>query len=232
MGLAVKLGAFTLALAIAGGATAAFVAQSSAHPRVEQSAQAECAGCHMIDYRGAKHHAGERPTTCGVCHTQNEWHEEQKPLQHPFALSGKHLTISCFKCHKGEPAVFHGTPSDCVECHRKEYEGAKDHVEKFPVTCHDCHGFAAWKPILKDAVFPAEKPKPEPTVEPTATTPPTVTPPPTITATVKPHPHPTVKPPPTASTVKTPPTASTVKPPPTASTKPDVVTHPSRHEEE
>jgi len=77
MRLAVKLGAFTLALAIAGGGAAAFVAQSSAHPRVEQSVQAGCAGCHMIDYRAAKHHAGERPNTCGVCHTQNAWHDEK-----------------------------------------------------------------------------------------------------------------------------------------------------------
>jgi hypothetical protein len=219
-GLGTRIGAPLLAVAIAAGVSAAFVARASEHPRVEPSAAAGCAACHMSEYRNASHHVGERPTTCGTCHAQSSWHE--KIFDHPFALTGAHARISCFKCHTGDPAAFHGTPNACIGCHRAEYEGAPHHVGHFSMTCTDCHGFAAWKPILENAIFPPEPPEPVPTT--TATTTPTATTTATTSATTsattpKPKPRPPKPPKPQPSTAPT-------------TTKPDVVTKPSIHEHE
>lgn len=203
------LGSALATAALAGG-IAGFTARAGEHPNVEPTAAAGCIGCHEADYRAARHHVGEKPTTCGVCHGQSSWHARH--FDHPFALSGAHAKASsCFECHRGEPAVFHGTPGTCYGCHAEEYQRAKDHVGHFATTCEDCHGFDAWKPAVHQEVLeppPEPPPPPVPTVTATASTPPV------------PPPKPKPKPKPTATAT------TTVKPVPTI----DVVTHGSRRE--
>jgi hypothetical protein len=206
MGLRLVIGSCALAAAMVAGGIVAFEARASEHPRTEPSVAAGCVGCHMRDYDGARHHRGEKPTVCGACHAQTAWKPTR--FEHPFELSGAHARAKCFECHTGSPARFHGTPNDCVDCHRAQYEAAPDHVGHFATTCLDCHGFEGWKPAHWTP--PPPEPEPQPTLTATASTAP---PPP------KPPPkRPPVKPPPK-------PTASVPIPPP------DVVTHPSRHEE-
>ncbi len=202
MSLRLRLGATALAAAMTAGGVAGFVARASGHPRLEPSTAAACADCHMSDYRGARHHVGEKPTTCGVCHAQSGWHPTH--LDHDFALTGAHATAKCFACHTGSPARFHGTPRECYGCHRADYEKAPRHVDRFPTTCEECHTTDAWKPAHDHR--PPEPPPPPATATATATAP-----------KVKPKP----KPPPTAPPR---PTAQ----PSTNPFNPDVLTHPSR----
>jgi len=108
-----------------------------------------CATCHMPEFQTARHHLGERPTTCGVCHLQAAWHPER--LAHPFwELTGAHAEAKCFGCHAGTPPVLAGTSKTCVDCHRSAYEKAPDHVARFPTTCEECHTTSKWKPTLPE----------------------------------------------------------------------------------
>jgi hypothetical protein len=178
-----------LGAAMVAAGVAAFMASASAHPNVEPSVAAQCAECHMSDYRSARHHAGEKPTTCGVCHAQSGWHPTH--LEHPFALTGAHAKAKCFDCHTS--AKFHGTSNACIDCHREEYERAPHHVGHFAITCAECHSFDAWKPTLphppeETPPVPTEPPPPPPPPSATATT---TAPKPRPTATTKPKPRPT-----------------------------------------
>ena len=220
MSVRLAISALALGAAIVAASTAAFVARASDHPQTEPSVAAHCAECHMTDYRHARHHVGEKPTMCGVCHAQSGWHPTH--LEHPFALTGAHEKAKCFDCHlpssrrpafggsvDGDPPTFHGTSNACIDCHRDEYERAPHHAGHFATTCNDCHSFDAWKPTLPR---PHEETPPEPPPPPTetASTPP---PPPPPTVTAKPKPKP--KPKPSATTTAT-------------SKPPDVITRPSQ----
>lgn len=215
MSLGVRIGVSLLAASMLGAGAAAYLTSASGHPRVETSSAAACAGCHLDDYKRARHHEGEKPTTCGVCHFQNAWRPQT--LAHDWELTGAHANGHCFWCHRGKPARFAGTHKECIDCHRPEYESARDHVGHFATTCGACHTTAAWKPAHYEA--PPEPPPPEPTV----TTPPTAS---TLTPPKpKPKPIPTLVP--TTKPIPTvvPTTTTSVKPP-------DIITRPSRHEEE
>jgi len=208
------LGTSALAAGIAAAGIAGFAAQARSHPRVETSKAAACAGCHMTDYRGAHGHAGQKPTTCGVCHSQASWHPTH--LDHDWPLTGAHEKTKCFACHEDVPPTFHGTPKACVACHEEEYVRAPNHA-RFPKTCEECHTTSAWKPTLPHH----ERENPH-TVEPVpsaSAAPARVTPPPRPTATT-PRPRPTARARPTS-------TATATAPRPTA-TQPDTVTGASR----
>lgn len=173
-----------------------------------------CASCHLSDYEHVHHppHAGVKPTTCAICHTQTGWHPSV--MNHPWPLTGAHAKEDiCSECHHGEPAVFRGTPKACYACHASDYEKAPDHVElAYPKTCEECHTTSAWKPTLP-GIEKRSRPKAQETNE---TTPPVTT----ATATTKKNP-PKPKTPPVTPT-------PTSTPTPTATTKPDVTTGSSR----
>ena len=98
----------------------------------------------MDAFRAAKHHEGNRPDTCAICHTQQGWHPSV--VNHPWPLAGAHVKASCFACHKGDPEKFKATSKECVSCHKKEYDRAPNHVsKKFPTQCAPCHDAIAWK---------------------------------------------------------------------------------------
>ncbi|MEO7109546.1 MAG: cytochrome c3 family protein [Polyangiaceae bacterium] len=124
----------------------------------QQDSQA-CAGCHLADFQGVRRppHVGEKPTTCAVCHTQKSWHPSV--LNHAWPLTGAHAKASsCFECHKGDPALFQGTPKTCIGCHAADYQRGPNHVaEHFPTTCETCHSTTAFKPLLEGAHAPATK---------------------------------------------------------------------------
>ena len=109
---------------------------------VPDGAIGECARCHMPEFLGARGHAGQKPTTCAVCHSQDAWHPTI--LEHRWTLDGAHRRARCFACHQGDPPRFKGVGRKCVDCHRKQYERAKGHEHK-PETCDDCHLTTSWK---------------------------------------------------------------------------------------
>lgn len=210
---AATLFASILVAALAGACSSVENAYPSAD--VKEDPQA-CASCHLSDYEQVRHppHAGVKPTTCAICHTQTDWHPSV--LNHPWPLTGAHAKEDiCNECHHGEPTVFRGTPKACYACHAADYQKGPDHVElAYPKTCEECHTTSAWKPTL-----PGIEKRPRPKAQQTNETTPPVT---TATAVTKKSP-PKPKTPAVTPTATTTPTATA-----TATTKPDVTTGPSR----
>jgi len=140
--------AWGLALALA-------FAGCSAPPATQKDDPEQCASCHLDEYRASTHpvHVGEKPTTCGVCHTQDGWHPSV--LGHAWPLEGAHANAACFKCHTGDPPKFEGTVKACYGCHKSEYQKARDHVaRKYPTTCDGCHLTTNWKERIGSPVEP------------------------------------------------------------------------------
>jgi hypothetical protein len=112
-----------------------------------------CVGCHQADYDGTTdpaHKASGFPTDCAGCHSDEGWRPAVANgiTSHPWwPLKGKHVAAQCSGCHVGTPPVYKGTPTDCVACHKKDYDGttAPPHAG-LPTTCNTCHAETGWQP--------------------------------------------------------------------------------------
>jgi hypothetical protein len=88
---------------------------------------------------------GPMTMPCVDCHTTDSWTTVRSPMkfdhaQTAYVLHGQHQAAACKACHTS--LRFKGTPSDCIDCHRKEYEGASliDHRKAgFSTDCLLCH---------------------------------------------------------------------------------------------
>jgi hypothetical protein len=114
--------------------------------------QRDCVSCHLPEYQSARGHAGERPTTCAVCHASDAWHPTG--LYHEWPLVGAHEKAKCFDCHMGDSPIFKGTPKACARCHQSDFDDAQDHVGQFPLTCEDCHTTTAWRHLVPRPKWP------------------------------------------------------------------------------
>ncbi len=177
------------ALLFAAVALAGLLALACQPSGAERGDESGCVSCHMPEYRKVRHpvHEGAKPTTCGVCHTQEAW-RPATVVHDWWTLDGAHAKADCNECHRGTPQVFKGTPTECVGCHRAAFEGAKFHAHtKTATTCNDCHTTNAWKPSThrpeKEPVDAGAPPvassadagaKPRPTAPPVPRTPPPV----------------------------------------------------------
>ena len=107
----------------------------------------QCVGCHRPDYNATENppHPGNVPETCVDCHDVDGWRPSN--FVHEYELVGAHTTALCSDCH-GNPPVYVGTSSDCVSCHRADYDAAADpvHAPGYATTCADCHTPLAWRP--------------------------------------------------------------------------------------
>jgi hypothetical protein len=120
----------------------------------------QCDGCHHDDYLGATSppHAGFS-TECQRCHTDAGW--RPAAFDHVWPLTGVHASTPCASCHPGDPPRYTGTPTDCVGCHRDDYDRSTfpDH-QTFPLTCDACHTTSGWVPAFAgghpEARFPVE----------------------------------------------------------------------------
>ncbi len=110
---------------------------------------AECASCHRADYDATldpPHAAVGFPTDCASCHSTVAW--GTATFDHAgtgFPLTGAHVVTSCADCHGG--AAGSAPPSECVGCHRADYDGTTSpgHASVgFPTDCVACHGTASW----------------------------------------------------------------------------------------
>jgi hypothetical protein len=116
----------------------------------------DCASCHQKDYDAAKNppHAGYSKD-CTTCHNDAGW----KPsiFEHAWPLVGKHASAACASCHVGNPAVYQGTPRECVGCHKKDYDGAVNPSHAgFSTACQTCHQETAWKPSVFNHPWPLD----------------------------------------------------------------------------
>jgi len=126
----------------------------------------ECEDCHGADVTQMD------TETCGNCHAQKDMqfmvghifafgknclncHDGVdsfgSDFNHnlfPFALTGKHATVSCAECHINSQSIdaLRVTPQDCASCHEKD----EPHNGKLGTDCASCHFTDGWKPSTFD----------------------------------------------------------------------------------
>lgn len=138
----VLFGLALLAAAFA-GACSGLTEKSKDHVEVRNES---CVVCHRAEYQATTKppHAGLFSEKCADCHTEAAWIPAK--FQHPFPLVGAHAEAGCAACH-GDPPKYDGLPSDCVGCHKDDYDQSPyPGHQSFPTTCDDCHNTLAWKP--------------------------------------------------------------------------------------
>lgn len=132
---------------------------SSCHlgdPPIYLGTPTTCIGCHAEDKRGVVDppHDGFSDD-CGSCHGNDAW--QPAAFDHPWPLQGQHATANCASCH-GDPAVYAGTPTACVGCHREDYDSSPfPGHDAFSTDCAGCHTTAGWTPASgghPEAAFP------------------------------------------------------------------------------
>ncbi len=114
---------------------------------------ADCASCHLGDYRSARnpdHARAGFSRNCQTCHlaSASAWvGGSASGFAHPatFPLTGAHRSTACASCHTG--GTFAGTPRDCVACHRADYDRTTNPNHRsagFPTSCAQCHTTTQW----------------------------------------------------------------------------------------
>jgi predicted CXXCH cytochrome family protein len=126
---------------------------------------ASCRACHeSLDFKGTKldcvschadKHRGELGANCARCHTARSFLDREVMTKaHQltrFPLEGGHLGVDCAGCHR--PGAqgslqFVTTRSECVSCHKSNYDTAPNHLaSNFPTACAGCHGQVAWNRV-------------------------------------------------------------------------------------
>ena len=100
-----------------------------------------CHDCHT-DF-----HQGRMGTDCAECHTAGNWENHQKVRENHerllFPLVGAHAIVDCESCHKGDSRQqFANTSTECIDCHRDEYNTSAEPNHKlagFDSDCEKCH---------------------------------------------------------------------------------------------
>jgi hypothetical protein len=131
---------------------------SECHTSGFGSTSEECVSCHRADYESTddpNHRQAGFGTDCEDCHGTSQW--EGAVLNHPFELVGAHRALDCEDCHINN--VFAGTPTDCVGCHRADYDATEDPDHRqagFGTDCEDCHNTNSWEgaQVNHNAFFP------------------------------------------------------------------------------
>ena len=116
----------------------------------------QCIGCHLPD---SPHQEQFEETNCDSCHETEIW-EEAPAFDHDdarFALTGKHVDVSCESCHAtvetpfGESFVQYVDLefASCNSCHEDIHEGA------FGSDCASCHQTEGWFDIsgMEESAF-------------------------------------------------------------------------------
>jgi len=105
----------------------------------------DCASCH------ADVHEGRMMQSCASCHTTRAFDAVDGEAVHArtsFPLTGAHRQVTCESCHVDDVGgAFTSLPTDCVSCHRPDYENARtvDHVGAgYPTSCTECHSTVGW----------------------------------------------------------------------------------------
>lgn len=115
---------------------------------VFSNAQSDCISCHTDV------HEQTVGNDCARCHTPQSWlvsNTTQLHQESRFPLLGAHATADCFQCHESASLLqFNPLGIDCFDCHKLDYEQAKepDHVGgDFSTDCMECHAVNSfsWK---------------------------------------------------------------------------------------
>jgi hypothetical protein len=105
----------------------------------------ECVFCHQSDYDNTQrpnHPLAGFPTACELCHGSDAIAWEGAVFSHSgFPLRGAHKLADCTDCHSSRQ--YAGLPSECVSCHREDYDRTRHPNHKqlnYPFDCEACHG--------------------------------------------------------------------------------------------
>jgi hypothetical protein len=103
----------------------------------------QCVDCHQANAAMVVSpiHAGLSPT-CSACHRTDAF--KPTTFVHSWPLEGVHATLRCTGCHTGNPALYEGTSTACVDCHESDQASANLAVpghENYGDNCQTCHGF-------------------------------------------------------------------------------------------
>ena len=108
--------------------------------RIFSRVAAACQDCHVDA------HQGELGLSCSTCHDTRRW-DVRDEIFHVhatslFPLLAGHARVDCEACHGGVPPTQYAlTPTDCVACHRADYEAATNPPhDGFSTDCRSCHG--------------------------------------------------------------------------------------------
>ncbi|MEO1246021.1 MAG: cytochrome c3 family protein [Pseudomonadota bacterium] len=106
-----------------------------------QSADAECASCHLDD----DVHAGTLGNDCASCHTSNGWTITvfDHDVNTNFPLEGRHEGLACGDCHKSSSASAADVPSTCGGCHAND----DVHDGQFGSDCGQCHNVNSFSEV-------------------------------------------------------------------------------------
>ncbi|MCA8943300.1 MAG: hypothetical protein KDB80_12125, partial [Planctomycetes bacterium] len=99
----------------------------------------DCIDCHLADYQSADDHvAGGFSQDCTQCHSTFSFESAEFTHTQAFPLTGAHASVDCSTCHVGN--VYQNLPSNCIDCHLADYQGADGHVAGgFSQDCTQCH---------------------------------------------------------------------------------------------
>lgn len=118
-----------------------------------------CKDCHQDDLQSAasvNHTLAGFNQPCSQCHTETAWKPAQYTHPASFALTGKHTTATCDKCHATQ---FANTPKECKGCHINDFNQATNPNHSstgFSQICQDCHTTTKWQgaTLNHDPKFP------------------------------------------------------------------------------
>ena len=112
----------------------------------------DCNSCHAPDYEATtnpSHTSLNLSRECNECHNENVWtgatfavHDNYYPLKGAHAV----VATECKLCHT---TGYKNTPSDCVGCHKADYDKTTNPAHAsaaFPTDCEECHNVNSWTP--------------------------------------------------------------------------------------
>ena len=105
--------------------------------RFDETIGKDCISCHRND----DEHKGQYGGKCESCHDPKGWGKVRfdHDSDTKFPLTGKHSTLLCSACHRGELGN-ETLGSGCIDCH-----GNDDvHDGKLGEECAGCHGVQGW----------------------------------------------------------------------------------------
>jgi hypothetical protein len=108
-----------------------------------------CVACHQSEYQrttSPNHASAGFGTDCATCHGEaaSSWTGASFDHNRFFPLNGRHRAADCTQCHPN--GRFAGTPSNCVDCHRADYDRTTSPNHRqggFSTDCASCHGTQA-----------------------------------------------------------------------------------------
>jgi hypothetical protein len=128
----------------------AFTCRDCHDEDVKTFAPDTCDSCHrQMDIAFTQAHILSFGTDCLACHDGvDKYGDDFTHSAFVFQLNGKHVDVSCSKCHLDARTVLdlQSTPQDCFSCHQQD----DPHEGRYGQDCAVCHSSDGWLPAKFD----------------------------------------------------------------------------------